>query len=165
MTDSNHALAALFKTMAELLTARKANPHRVRAYQRAAEVLLTWPEDVAVVSERGTLREIPGIGKDLSGMIQEFLRTGRIRAYEELRAGLPDTVADWSALPGLSEATVQYLYFRLGIQTLSDLEALVRSHLLRTLPEVTASEDELLAAIRDYRARTERPNRDSAPDS
>jgi DNA polymerase (family 10) len=148
MADHNKALAELFRAMAELLVARRQNPHRIRAYQRAADVLMTWPEDVGAVSQQGRLREIPGIGKELAGKIEEFLQTGRIRSYEELRTGLPAAIARWTELPGLSEAAVQYLYFRLGIRTLSDLEVLVRSHLLRTLPGVTGSEEELLEAIR-----------------
>jgi hypothetical protein len=39
----------------------------------------------------------------------------------------------------------------LGIRTLDDLETLVRSHLLRTMPGVTIQEDTLLAEIRARR--------------
>jgi DNA polymerase (family X) len=42
---------------------------------------------------------------------------------------------------------VAYLYTRLGITTLSDLERLVRSHLLRTVPGFSGSEERLLEAI------------------
>lgn len=164
MTNHNTALAELFRSMAQLLAARKANPHRVRAYQRAAEVLDRWPEDVAGVSARGTLQEIPGIGRELSGKIEEFLQTGRIRAHDDLKVRLPDSVAGWTALPGISESVVDYLYFRLGIRTLSDLEALVRSHLLRTLPGVSVPEEELLAAIRKLAQSTRAPEpADSQP--
>jgi DNA polymerase (family X) len=48
---------------------------------------------------------------------------------------------------------VQYLYFRLGIKTLEDLDTLVRSHLLRTLPGVVVMEEELIAAITILKAR------------
>lgn len=161
MLESNKALADLFRAMADLLAARKANLHRIRAYRRAAETLLALPEDVGAVAQRGALEEMPGIGKDLSAKIQEFLRTGKIQAYEELKTALPARVAAWISLPGLSESAVQYLYFRLGIRTLSDLEALARSHLLRTLPGVTASEDDLLAAIQHHRATAE--SADDAP--
>ena len=60
-------------------------------------------------------------------------------------------IAAWTTLPGLSEPLVQYLYFRLGLQTLADLEALVRSHLLRTLHSAAVPEEELLAAIHSRR--------------
>jgi DNA polymerase (family 10) len=148
MTETNKTLAGLFQSMADLLEVRRKNPHRIRAYRRGAESLLHLSEDVAVVAQRGELRGIPGIGRELSSKIEEFLATRAIQSYENLKTPLPTEIAAWTALPGLSELVVQHLYFRLGIRTLTDLETLVRSHLLRTLPGVTASEDDLLAAIK-----------------
>ena len=147
MQDNNQRLAALFRSMADLLSAQRANPYRVRAYRRAADALLALKEDVAAVAQRQGLEEIDGIGEDLSKKIEEFLETGTIRAYEELKTPLPAEVKNWATLPGLSDSLVTYLYFRLGIRTLKDLEQLIRSHLLRTLPSFAGSEDRLLQAV------------------
>lgn len=147
MHDHNQQLATLFRSMADLLSAQRANPYRVRAYRRAADTLLDAGEDVATIAQRHELEDMPGIGKDLADKIREFLDTGTIRAYEELKTPLPPEVKDWSKLPGLSDSLVTYLYFRLGIRTLPDLEQLIRSHLLRTLPGFSGSETQLLAAI------------------
>ena len=143
----NHQLAALFRSMADLLTTQEANPHRIRAYRRAADSLMQLEEDIAAIATRDALHEIPGIGRELSVKIQEFLLTGRVLSYEALTHPLPAHAASWTTLPGLSEPVVQMLYFRLGITTLADLEALVRSHMLRTLPGWSVNEEELLAAI------------------
>jgi len=147
MKDNNQPLAALFRSMADLLSAQRANPYRVRAYRRAADALLALEEDVAVVAQRQGLEEIDGIGTDLAKKIEEFLQTGTIRAYEELKTPLPDEVRSWAALPGLSDSLVTYLYFRLGIRTLEALEQLIQSHLLRTLPSFSGSEEKLLQAV------------------
>lgn len=155
MTAANKALAQIFLSMADLLAIQQANPHRVRAYRRAAESLTELDEDVGAIAERGSLQDIPGIGKDLSARIQEFLKTGKIQAYEELKTPLPPDIADWATLPGLSDNVVHHLYGKLGIKTLDDLESLVRSHLLRTLPGVSASEEELLAAIQARRQQSQ----------
>jgi DNA polymerase (family 10) len=53
----------------------------------------------------------------------------------------------WAQLPGLSESLVAYLYTRLYITTLTDMEQLVRSHMLRTVPGFSGSEEQLLEAI------------------
>ncbi|MBS0171375.1 MAG: histidinol-phosphatase [Nitrospira sp.] len=143
-----HQLAQIFRAMANLLAARRANPYRVRAYRNAADAILSVTVDLSDLAARHALQEIPGIGKDLAGKIEEFLSTGTMRAYEELKTPLPEEVAAWAALPGLSEALVSYLYFRLNIRTLADLESLVASHLLRTQPGFSGSEEALLAAIR-----------------
>ncbi len=149
MDDRAHQLAQIFRAMANLLASQRANPYRVRAYRKAADSILAVPGDLTDLAARHQLQEIPGIGRDLAVKIEEFLTRGTIRAYEELKTPLPEEVAGWASLPGLSDALVSYLYFRLSIRTLTDLESLVASHLLRTQPGFSGSEDTLLAAIRE----------------
>ncbi|MEK9139745.1 MAG: histidinol-phosphatase [Nitrospirota bacterium] len=155
MKENNQQLATIFRSMADLLSSQRANPYRVRAYRRAADALLTINEDVSTVADRQGLEEIDGIGTDLAKKIEEFLATGTIRAYEELKTPLPPEVQNWVTLPGLSDSLVTYLYFRLGIRTLSDLDQLVRSHLIRTLPNFSGSEEQLLQAVQQ---RMQNPN-------
>lgn len=147
MKENNQQLAELFRSMADLLSSQRANPYRVRAYRRAADALLAIDEDVGAIAERHELEDIDGIGTDLAKKIEEFLETGTIRAYEELKTPLPAEVKSWASLPGLSESLVTYLYFRLGIRTLNELEPLIQSHLLRTLPSFSGSEERLLQAV------------------
>lgn len=149
MKENNQQLATIFRSMADLLSAQRANPYRVRAYRRAADALLAIDEDVATLVERQGLEEVDGIGGDLAKKIEEFLETGTVRAYEELKTPLPTEVKSWASLPGLSESLVAYLYFRLGIRTLDDLEQIIRSHLLRTLPSFSGSEERLLQAVQE----------------
>ncbi len=152
MPTQNERVAQVFQSIATLLASQRANPYRIRAYRRAADSILALEEDVALVAQRHELEEIDGIGKDLAGKIREFLETGTIRTYEELKTPLPPEVKNWARLPGLHDSLVSYLYARLGIRTLDDLEQLVSSHLLRTVPGFTGSEDELLQAIRQQKS-------------
>ncbi len=152
MPTQNERVAQVFQSIATLLASQRANPYRIRAYRRAADSILALEEDVALVAERHELEDIDGIGKDLAGKIREFLETGTIRTYEELKTPLPPEVKNWARLPGLHDSLVNYLYARLGIRTLDDLEQLVSSHLLRTVPGFTGSEDELLQAIRQQKS-------------
>ena len=152
MPNVNQDLAAVFASMARLLATREENPYKVKAYDRAANSLRALQEEVGKLAERGELRTIPGIGKELAHKIEEFLSTGQLRAYEELKTPLPDSVREWVHLPGFSEPIVHDLFFRLGMTTWEDLEALARSHLLQTLPGLGARSEEVLEAIRSKRA-------------
>jgi len=147
----NQDLMAIFLSMAGLLASRGENPYKVKAYRRAADSLKNLQENVTGLAERGELQTIPGIGKELTAKIQEFLSTGRIRAYEELKTPLPESVREWVNLPGFSEPIVHDLFFRLGITTWEDLEALAQSHLLQTLPGLGNRGEEILTAIRSKR--------------
>ena len=151
MTSRNQELATLLAAIANLLSTKAQNQYRIRAYRRASESVLQLSEDIGVLAQRGELRTIRGIGKDLSAKIEEFLSSGTIRIYEELKAPLPPEVQAWTDLPGLTEPFVHDLYFRLKITTLDDLEQLVRSHLIRTVPGASLQTDELLHAIQAQR--------------
>ena len=148
MYQTNITLANLFLTMDELLRKEDANPFRVRAYQRAASTLASLDEDIENIAQQGDMAKLEHIGKDLAGKIQEYLDTGIIRAYEDLKSPLPTFTKQWLQIPGFSEPIVSDLYFRLGIRSLDDLEALASSHLLRTRPGIPATTEELLEAIR-----------------
>ena len=151
MIEENQKLATVFTAIANLLSSRGENPHRVRAYRRATDSILQLTESVRSIAQRGELQTIPGIGKELSLKMEEFLDHGTIRTYEELRTPLPQEVKEWIHLPGFSEPLVHDLYFRLKITSLDDLERLIRSHLLRTIPGADLKTDEVLEAIQHYR--------------
>lgn len=151
MYERNRQVADLFQSLADALADQEANPHRVRAYRRAAASIAKLHEDIAEVAGRGELQSIPGIGRELSAKIEEFLATGTFQPGKSSTVELPPDIADWTSLPGLSTSLVRHLYGRLGIRTLDDLEALVRSHMLRTLPGFSVDEDRLLAAIQARR--------------
>ena len=151
MIEENRNLATIFTAIANLLSSRGENPHRIRAYRRAADSILQLAEPVRHKAQRGELQTIPGIGKDLSQKVEEFLDHGTIRTYEELRTPLPMEVKEWVDLPGFSEPLVHDLYFRLKITSLDDLERLIRSHLLRTIPGADLNTEEVLEAILRYK--------------
>jgi DNA polymerase (family 10) len=159
----NQQVAAIFRSIAERLAAQRANPYRIRAYRKAADTIETLEEDLADIASRQALENIDGVGRDLADKIEEFLRTGTIQAYEALRTPLPEAVQSWAQFPGLSESLVAYLYTRLGIATLTDLEQLVRSHLLRTVPGFTGSEERLLEAIAASQQQSHIRKREEAP--
>jgi DNA polymerase (family 10) len=143
----NQQVATIFRSIAERLASQRANPYRIRAYRKAADAIEALEEDIAEVASRQALEDIEGIGRDLADKVEEFLRTGMIQAYEVLRTPLPEAMKAWAQLPGLSESLVAYLYTRLCITTLTDMEQLVRSHMLRTVPGFSGSEERLLEAI------------------
>ncbi|MFB3137190.1 MAG: histidinol-phosphatase, partial [Nitrospirales bacterium] len=62
MSETNHTLANLFIAMGGLLAVQGANPYRVKAYRRAAEIVAALEEDVANIADRDELKKLPGIG-------------------------------------------------------------------------------------------------------
>ena len=117
----NEDVAAAFDEMAELLAIGGENPFRVRAYQRAAQLVRALPRALAEYQGTKELDELPGIGADLAGKIDELLRTGKLGALEQLRRQVPAGLRDLLRLPGLGPVRVRALNAKLGICSVEDL--------------------------------------------
>ena len=143
----NQTIAGELRRIAAELDNQQANPFRVRAYRQAARLVERLTEDAGELARRGELIKMKGIGKDLAQKIALFCETGRIDAGASPPEEIPPELAPWLTLPGFSPSLVRHLSDRLGIRTLDDLDALVRSRLLRTLPGVTARDEEILDGI------------------
>lgn len=128
----NEDVAAAFDEMAELLAISGENPFRIRAYQRAAQVVRTLPRQCSELGGRDALDELPGIGADLAGKIQELLSTGRLRALEKLRVKVPASLRELLALPSLGPVRVRALH-TIGVDSVEDLRKALDKNRLKSL--------------------------------
>ena len=103
----NEDVAAAFDEMAELLAIGGENPFRIRAYQRAAQVIRSLPRPLAELHGTEEFDALPGIGADLAGKIDELLRTGKLRALEQVRRKVPAGLRELLRLPGLGPTRVR----------------------------------------------------------
>lgn len=134
MTIHNSDIAKMFYTLAELLEIEGANPFRIRAYRRAAEIIEDLPKNAADMLRAGAdFEELPGIGEDLAGKIQEIIGTGHLKALEEVEARTPSTLTALTSVPGLGPKRIHALYEELGIKTLDGLSRAAAAHKIQTL--------------------------------
>jgi DNA polymerase (family 10) len=93
---TNKDAADILFNVATILELAEDNPYRIRAYRRAARLLLGRPEEARVKlvdGKEGKELDLPGLGPRLRRKLGELLATGRMRFYVELCAELPDEVA------------------------------------------------------------------------
>src|SRR2546422_995892 len=153
----NRAIAAMFNDIADMLENKGESTFRITAYRRAARALEGLTEDVAAIAARGELEEIPGIGKGTAEKIQEFLRTGTSKYYEELRASLPPGITALMSVPEVGPRTAMLLYERLGIKTIDELEQACKAGKVRKLPRMgERTEEDILKVIALLRRTKER---------
>jgi len=134
-TPSAHKeeIAAAFDEMAELLAIRGENPFRVRAYQRAAQVIRGLTRPLAEFRGTKELDALPGIGADLAAKIDELLHTRRLAALERLRRQVPAGLRELLNLPGLGPVRVRALNRKLHVRGIEDLRrAVATGRLART---------------------------------
>jgi len=80
-------IAKILNEIAELLEI-KGVAYKPKAYRKAALKLEELKENIFKVYEKEGLKgidKIPGIGKSISQKIEEYLKTGKIKYYEELK--------------------------------------------------------------------------------
>ena len=118
----NEEIARIFERMARVLAFKGGDRFRIMAYERAAVSVRDLEEDLAAIAGRGELEEIPGIGKDLSEMIAEYVRTRKIARYERECKGIPPGLIDLMSIPGLGPKTLAQLHKKFRIQGLEDLK-------------------------------------------
>jgi len=137
----NQDVARLFNEIADLLDIKAENPFRIRAYRRAAMNIEALSRNIEQMP-RDELLTIPGIGQDLATKIEEYLKTGAIKAHEELRAEIPGGLLTLLAVPGLGPKTARMLHEKLKVSTLEELEELAAAHKLATLPGIREKTEE-----------------------
>ena len=118
----NKEVAAILEDIADFLEVQDVE-FKPRAYRRAARNIESLNEDVADVHERGELQEIDGVGEAIADKVGEYLDTGEMSYYRELKDELPIDIDALTAVEGVGPKTAKKLYDALDIQDLDDLEA------------------------------------------
>jgi len=154
----NQEVAQIFAAMADILAIQGESIHRIMAYRRAAENVVALGRPLEEVWRAGELETIPGIGKTLAAKIDELIRTGRLGAYEKLKAQVPEGVVAMLQVPDVGPKRAALFWKELGITSIEALEKAAREGRLRNLPGMGArSEGKVLAGIEALKRRTDDP--------
>ena len=90
--------------------------------------------------------------KSIAKKIEQFLKTEKIKEYEELKKGLPKGFTDLLELPGMGPRKAQILFKKLHIKSLKDLEDAAKKHRIKLLKSFDEkSEQNILDSLRMYK--------------
>jgi hypothetical protein len=134
----NAAVAARLDELAALLESQGANPFRVEAYRRAADLVRRLERPVGeILGAEGIdgLERLPAIGTTIARAIRDLVETGRLPMLDRLR-GESDAVTLLTSVPGIGRTLAERLHHDHRIDTLEELEA--------------AAHDGRLAAMRSF---------------
>src|SRR5205814_3115110 len=125
---SNAEIADRLASLAQLLSAQKENPYKIKAYQRAAAKLRNMSESIQeLVQDDVDLTQYAGIGDAIASAIREIVQTGSLRKLETLRAQASPAVASINDYPRLDPKRVQRIYKKLVISSVEELRAKLES--------------------------------------
>src|SRR3974390_2002779 len=134
MPVQNAEIAAMFDQAADLLEIEGENQFRVRAYPRAARTIEGLPQNVrSLIAAHEDLSELPGIGKDLAGKIENIVSSGHFDLLDKLKKELPGDLGEMASLPGLGPKRIKMLYDKVKVRTLDELRKAIQKGKLHGL--------------------------------
>jgi len=131
----NQEIAKIFYEIADFLEMEGVQ-FKPYAYQRVAITLETLEKDVGEIYKKGgkeALEKIPRVGRSIAEKIEEYLKTGKIKYYQDLKRKTPIKMEELTAVEGLGPKRVKVLYQKLGIRNLKDLERAAKTHKISSL--------------------------------
>ena len=120
----NQEIAKIFYGIASYLETESV-AFKPYAYEKAAINLETLEEDVEEIYKKGglkALKSLPGVGKSIAEKIEEYLKTSKIKYYEQLKKKMPFNLEEIIAVEGMGPKKAKVLYQKLGIKNIKDLE-------------------------------------------
>src|ERR1700753_1294209 len=154
----NKAIANIFYETADLMKVAAADGFRIRSYERAAEALEGWPQQVSeIYQDEKALLAIPGIGKGMAGNIRELMATGKLAMHEEMLKQFHPSMLQLLKISGLGPKTIALIWDAFKICDVDGVAKLASEGKLRTLPRLSEkSEQKILKSIENYRQLTGR---------
>ncbi len=147
---ANHSIAEILYDIAEYINMDNI-PFKPRAYEKAAETIEGLEEDISEIYKKGgrkALEDVPGIGISIAEKIEEFIKTGKVRYYEDLKKKMPVDMDSLRRVEGLGPQSIKKLYEKLGIKTVKDLEGAAKGGKIRTLEGFgEKSEEKILKSL------------------
>ncbi len=154
----NLEIARVLDDVADLLEIGEANPFRVRAYRNAARTVEAETVPLRKRLEEGAdLTELPAVGKDIAGRIEELVRTGDFALLNELSDEIPRTLIEVMRLPGIGPKRASVLWKKLGVETVDELEAAAHDGRVAQLKGFGAkTQEKILGGVKEYRRHSTR---------
>ena len=131
----NQDLAKILYEIGDFLESEEV-PFKPYAYKSAAITVDSLEKNIADIYKKGGLKaleEIPGVGDSIAKKIEEYIKTGRIKYHRELQRKLPVKMEELIAVEGMGPKRAKFLFQKLGVANLKDLEKAAKQDKISTL--------------------------------
>lgn len=140
----NHQLSEMFKTMAAILEIKGEPVFKAIAFSKVGRLLDDATIDIRKLVENDELETLESVGKHSRKVIEEFVKTGRSKDFEDLAASIPSSLIEMLQLPGLGPKTIALLWKERGITTIDELGHAIEGGKLEGLKGIGAKKIEQL---------------------
>lgn len=120
---------------------------KIRSYKRAAEMIENLYPEIDEIYNRekiSGLLKLPSIGKAIALKLEEYITTGRLGYYEDLKKNIPIDVSEFMDLEGIGPKTIMTLYNMLRIRNISELEKAAANGKIRKIAGFSQKREEII---------------------
>ncbi len=131
----NQKIAQILFEIGDLLDLQEV-PFKPEAYKKAAIAIDLLEDDISSIYEKEGLKgleKIKGVGKSIALSIEEYLKTGKIVFYEQLKKESPVNLEELLRVEGLGVKKIKKLWQELKIRNLKDLEKAIEDNKIAPL--------------------------------
>ena len=153
-SQRNKEIAAIFIKMADCYRfLGEENRFRAVAYENVAKKLYNMKENINdYINNKKGLEDIKGIGESIAEKIIEYLTTGKMITFEELKKKVPIELLELIHINQIGPSTLNILYNKLGIKNKAELENALKENKLNTVLGIGIKrKEQLLRALKLYK--------------
>jgi len=153
---NNLEIARILRNVAAAYIVKNENRFKIMAYERAADSIEHLTSEVKDLWEDGKLAEIPGIGASIASYLDELIKTGKVRHFEEIMRKMPEAMFPLLSVPGFGPKKAYKLVKVLKLKNPATvIEELIKAAKEGKIAEIEGfgekSQEDILEALESFR--------------
>lgn len=117
---TNKEIATQFNFLGDIMELHGENPFKIRSYRSAYRTLRSLPEPLMDMTDE-QISSLKGVGKAISGKIQELLSTGEMQTLERYKGQTPEGVQEMLGIKGFGPKKIKVIWKELGAESIGEL--------------------------------------------
>jgi DNA polymerase (family 10) len=121
----NTDLSDLFRTFAALMDIKGESAFKAIAFSKVSRILKDMTIDLEEACRNGTLKDLEGIGPSSQRIIEQYIKTGSSKDFNEVAASVPAGLIPMLEIPGLGPKTISLFWKERKITSVEELTAAI----------------------------------------
>ena len=123
---TNKEIANNLFQIAKILELQNSADHfRIVAYERAAQTIENYPDEMADIFKKDGIKglnDIPGVGESIAEKIEELLKTGKLKYLNEITKNIPVSEVEFLKIPGIGPKMAIKIAKEIKAKNIADLK-------------------------------------------
>jgi len=160
---NNKQLAHLLRSVSAALTVKNEDKYKfpIIAYERAADSIEHSSSEIKDLWDEDKLSDLAGVGPSIAAHINELFKKGRVKHFDEIFSGLPQSMFELLDVQGIGPKTAfklaKVLKLKNPQKAIKDLKIAIKKQKIRSIPGFgEESEQKIAKSLEEYSSKSQR---------